>query len=108
MGIITPTEEALEIFTIEQIAKKDVPAPYEYVIKWGVRIDEKGEKINIPEKYATYHTPYWIIKDENIPTDKAYRDAWTLSGNQGKPDGFGGENNEFDAELLNKYLWNIK
>lgn len=80
IGIITPTEEALKFFTIEQIAKKDVPK----------------------------NLPYWLIKKENIPADKTYRDAWTLSENQGKPDGFGGENNEFDAQLLNKYLENIK
>ena len=75
IGIITPTEEALSFATIEQIAEKDVP----------------------------HNLPYWIVEDSIIPTDRTFREAWSVDESQGEPDGFGGESNEFDAELLAKY-----
>jgi len=75
IAIITPTEEALSFATIEQIAEKDVP----------------------------HNLPYWIVDDSDIPTDRTFRDAWTIDENFRDPDGFGGESNEFDAELLAKY-----
>ena len=73
--IITPTEEALSFATIKQIAEKDVP----------------------------YNLPYWIVEDSVIPTDRTFRSAWEVDESFGEPDGFGGENNEFDEELLRKY-----
>lgn len=75
IGIITPTDEALSFATIEQIAEKDVP----------------------------YNLPYWIVPTSNIPTDRTFREAWEIDESFGEPDGFGGENNEFDTELLRKY-----
>lgn len=75
IGIITPTDEALSFATIEQIAEKDVP----------------------------YNLPYWIVDASTIPTDRTFRSAWEIDESFGKPDGFGGEANEFDAELLAKY-----
>ena len=75
IGIITPTDEALSFATIEQIAEKDVP----------------------------HDLPYWIVEDSIIPTDRTFRSAWEIDESFGEPDGFGGENNEFDAELLRKY-----
>ena len=75
IAIITPTEEALSFVTIEQIAEKDVP----------------------------YQLPYWIVEDSVIPTDRTFRNAWEIDESFGEPDGFGGESNEFDAELLRKY-----
>lgn len=74
IGIITPTDEALSFATIEQIAEKDV---------------EKD-------------LPYWIVEDSLIPEDRTFRSAWTVDESI-EPDGFGGESNEFDAELLAKY-----
>ena len=68
IGIITPSSEALSFATIEQIAEKDVP----------------------------YNLPYWIVEDSVIPTDRTYRDAWSIDESQGEPDGFGGESNEFN------------
>lgn len=50
VSIIHPTAEALEIMTIEDIAQKDVPT---------------GK-------------PYAIVEDSVIPTDRTYRDAWTI------------------------------
>jgi hypothetical protein len=74
-GVIHPTQEALSIATIEQIAEKDVP----------------------------FQLPYWIVEDSIIPTDRTFRNAWEIDESFGEPDGFGGENNEFDTELLRKY-----
>lgn len=75
IGIIAPTEEALSFATIEQIAEKDVP----------------------------YNLPYWIVETSTIPTDRTFRSAWEIDETFGKPDGFGGESNEFDEELLKAY-----
>lgn len=74
IGVITPTEEALSFATIEQIAEKDVP----------------------------FELPYKIVPTADIPTDRTYRDAWEWD-NTIAPDGFGGESNEFDAQLLATY-----
>lgn len=76
IGIITPTYEALSFATIKQIAEKDVP----------------------------FELPYWIVDTSIIPTDRTFRSAWEIDESFGNPDGFGGELNEFDAELLAKYL----
>ena len=75
IGIITPTDEALSFATIEQIAEKDVP----------------------------HNLPYWVVEDSVILTDRTFRSAWEIDESFDKPDGFGGESNEFDAELLKAY-----
>ncbi len=75
IGIITPTDETLSFATIEQIAEKDVP----------------------------HNLPYWIVEDSVIPTDRTFRSAWEINESFGKLDGFGGESNEFDDELLKAY-----
>ncbi len=74
VGVLIPTQEALSFATIEQIAEKDVPKDL----------------------------PYKIVSVEDIPTDRTYRDAWEWD-NTIIPDGFDGESNEFDAELLANY-----
>lgn len=80
IGIITPSSEALSFATIEQIAEKDCP----------------------------YNLPYWIVEDSVIPEDRTFRSAWEIDESLGEPDGFGGESNQFDDELLAKYLGEIK
>jgi len=83
IGIITPTEESLSFASLEAIAEKDVP----------------------------YQLPYWIVEDTDISTDRTDRNRWTLDESIGDPHGFGGESNEFDAELLadyNKTLYTIE
>ena len=75
VSILIPTSEALKFATIEQIAEKDVP----------------------------HNLPYWIVPTSDIPTDRTFRNAWEIDESFGEPDGFGGENNEFDAELLANY-----
>jgi len=75
IAIITPTKEALSFASLAQIAEKDVPKDL----------------------------PYWIVEESTIPTDRTDRNRWTLDDSIGEPHGFGGESNEFDAELLAKY-----
>ena len=48
--IVHPTEEALLIMTIEEIADKDVPTGVAYA----------------------------IVEDSEIPTDRTFRNAWTI------------------------------
>jgi len=75
VAVLAPTDEALSFATLEQIAEKDVP----------------------------HNLPYWIVPTSDIPTDRTFRGAWEIDESFGEPDGFGGENNEFDEELLRKY-----
>ena len=48
--VVHPTEEALEVMSIHEIATKDVPE--------GI--------------------PYAFVEDSEIPTDRTFRDAWVL------------------------------
>lgn len=85
VGILIPTQEALDMFPTEQegmnaICEKDVP----------------------------HNLPYWIVVASLIPKDRTFRSAWEIDESFGDPNGFGGESNEFDAELLVKYLGEIK
>ena len=75
IGIITPTDEALSFATVIQVAEKDVP----------------------------HNLPYWIVDDSTIPTDRTFRSVWEIDESLGEPNGFGGESNEFDDELLKAY-----
>ena len=74
VGVLIPTDEALSFATIEQIAEKDVP----------------------------FKCAYKMVSTTDIPSDRRYRNAWEWDDTI-TPDGFGGESNEFDAELLAKY-----
>ena len=67
IGIITPSDEALSFTTIEQIAEKDVP----------------------------HNLPYKIVEDDVIPTDREFRNAWTIDDAE-LTDGVGGESNTFE------------
>ena len=75
IGIITPTDEALSFASIEQKKKKDVP----------------------------HNLPYWIVEDSVIPENRTFRSAWEIDESFGKPNGFGGESNQFDSSLLAIY-----
>lgn len=57
----------------------------------------------VAEKDVPYNLPYWIVSADVIPTDRTFRDCWEIDESLGEPNGFGGESNEFDAELLAKY-----
>ena len=50
VSILHPTDEALSFMAIDEIAKKDVPTGL----------------------------PYKIVEDSEIPTDRTFRDAWTV------------------------------
>lgn len=67
VAIIIPTPEALELYGIEAIARKDVPA---------------GK-------------PYKIVSETDIPTDRSQRAAWTVD-EADLTDGVGGDSNEFN------------
>jgi len=67
IAIITPTQEALDLYSIEAIAKKDVP----------------------------FNLPFKIVEDDVIPTDREFRNAWTIDDAE-LTDGVGGELNTFE------------
>ena len=75
IGIITPTDEVLSFATFLDVAEKDVP----------------------------HNLPYWIVPTSDIPESRTFRSAWEIDESFWEPDGFGGESNEFDAELLAKW-----
>ena len=75
VGVLIPTQEALSFATIAQIAEKDTPQDL----------------------------PYWIVATSDIPESRTFRSAWEIDESFGEPDGFGGESNQFDEELLRKY-----
>ena len=66
VAIITPTQEALELYTIEQIAQKDVPV---------------GK-------------PYKIVEDDYVPSDRTFRECWEINEAE-LTDGIGSELNTF-------------
>ena len=66
VAVIIPTPEALEQHSIQAIAIKDVPA---------------GK-------------PFKIVDAADIPSDRTFRAAWTVSVLE-LTDGIGGESNEF-------------
>jgi hypothetical protein len=65
--IIVPSPEALRKYAIEQIAEKDVP---------------EG-------------SPYKIINRSELPSDRAFRDAWDIDDSE-LTDGVGGSITSFD------------
>ena len=69
VAVIIPTQEALEQHSIEAIAIKDVPA---------------GK-------------PFKIMDASDIPSDRTFRAAWTVSDSE-LTDGVGGESNEFTKD----------
>jgi hypothetical protein len=80
--VLTPTHEALAMFD-----------------------DERAGMLAICEKDVPHNLPYWIVDESTLPTDQI--EYWQLDGTQGDPDGYGGESNEFDAELLEKFKQGI-
>ena len=71
ISILTPSQEALNLYCIEAIAQKDVP----------------------------HNLPYKIVEDDVIPTDREFRNAWTID-DADLTDGVGGEIYTFE-ELQN-------
>lgn len=69
VAVIIPTPDALQTYTIQQIAEKDVPA---------------GK-------------PYRIVDVSEIPSDRTFRNAWTVN-EADLTDGVGAESNEFQEQ----------
>jgi hypothetical protein len=67
LSILIPAPACLKNHTIEEIALKDIP---------------QG-------------TPFWIVDNSEIPTDRTFRDAWELPENYREPDGYGSPFNSF-------------
>ena len=66
VAVIVPAMEALEQYTIQEIAEKDVPA---------------GK-------------PFSIVNVSDIPSDRTFRNAWTVEEST-LNDGIGGESFDF-------------
>lgn len=69
ISILTPAPECLESHSIEEIAAKDVPA---------------GK-------------PYKIVSIDDIPSDRTFRNAWTVNEAE-LTDGVGAESNMFSND----------
>lgn len=69
VSVIVPSDNCLQEHTIEEIAAKDVPA---------------GK-------------PYKIVSVDDIPSDRTFRNAWTVDEAE-LTDGVGAESNEFPQE----------
>ena len=69
VSVIIPSPNCLQEHTIEEIAAKDVPA---------------GK-------------PYKIVSVDDIPSDRTFRNAWTVN-EADLTDGVGAESNEFSQE----------
>ena len=69
VAVIVPAPECLQNYTIEEIAAKDVPA---------------GK-------------PYKIVLVEDIPSDRTFRNAWTVN-EADLTDGVGAESNMFSND----------
>ena len=67
VAVIIPTQEAIDLYGINAIAIKDVPA---------------GK-------------PYKIVDVSAIPSDRSERDAWTIDDAE-LTDGIGGDSHEFN------------
>lgn len=103
VGIITPTDDVIYrlngLIYINELGQEQ----YKEVSSedW-IKATEYAVPL-VAEKDVPFNLPYWIVDDSTIPTDRTFRSAWEIDENFGKPDGFGGESNEFDEELLKAY-----
>jgi hypothetical protein len=69
VAVIVPSLNCLKEYTIEQIAAKDVP----------------------------FGKPYKIVSVNDIPSDRTFRNAWTIDKAE-LTDGVGAESNEFQEQ----------
>jgi hypothetical protein len=74
IAILTPTEDCLQSYTIQQIALKDTPQGL----------------------------PFWIVEDSIIPSDRTFRNAWEVDeASLGVPHGYGSEFHTFEELGVN-------
>lgn len=69
IAVLIPTQEALDIYGIEAIAKKDTPSGL----------------------------PYWIVPTTDIPSDRSQREAWSIDEVANPPHGYGAILNTFEV-----------
>lgn len=96
VSVIYPTQEALDIYGIEAIAKKDVPAPKKiYDVPTGV-FETNPETLEAYEvmDFRIKEYPYKIIDSSELP-DRQSRNQWDVD-EADLTDGVGGESNEFN------------
>jgi hypothetical protein len=71
VGLCWPTDEALETYTMTEIAFKDIPIG----------------------------APFWIINKEYIPTDFSFSDSWEFDFEAlGEPTGYGMDYESWEKE----------
>ena len=74
VGILIPSQECVDLFGIEAIAKKDVPEGL----------------------------PFWIVEDDFIPQDRTFRGAWEIDREtMEESHGYGHESYTFEEVLEN-------
>lgn len=63
VAIVYPTQEALKLLSLHEIAARSVPQDI----------------------------PFWVVDDQYVPCDRKYRDAWEADEAElGQPTGYGG------------------
>jgi hypothetical protein len=96
VSVIYPTPEALAIYSIKEIALKDVPAPKKiYDVPTGV-FETDPETLEAYEvmDFRIKEYPYKIIDSSELP-DRVSRSQWDVD-EADLTDGVGSESNEFN------------
>lgn len=93
MKIIYPTSTGIAVIhptgelPIEEVARKDVPLTITYEPTGTFETDEEtGEQYEVMRRIET-PTPYLIVDDSAIPSDRTFRAAWEADFSV--PDGYG-------------------
>ncbi len=73
VGVLIPTQECIDLFGIEAIAKKDVPEGLFY----------------------------WIVEDDFIPESRTFRGAWEIDSSLETANGIGSTYSTFEEVLAN-------
>ena len=74
IGVLIPTQECVDLFGIEAIAKKDVPEGL----------------------------PFWIVEDVHVPESRTFRNAWEIDRETiGEAHGVGSQFYTFEEALAN-------
>lgn len=97
--VIIPSQESLDLYSIEAIALKDVPGPVTvHDVPTGTfEIDkDSGEQYEVMG--PRIHTfAFKIVDAADIPSDRTWRSAWEVDAAT-LTDGVGAESNEFPKE----------
>lgn len=96
VSVIHPTQEAIDAYGIEAIAKKDVPSPKKiYDVPTGVfETDQETLESYEVMDFRVKEYPYKIIDASELP-DRSQRDQWDVD-EADLTGGIGGLSNEFN------------